>query len=55
MILVIALKQQKQLCHVKSAMQAEVAAQVHLCRKAVRSDSVQTMQCMRTDCVTQLI
>ena len=55
MILVIALKQQKQLFHVKSAMQSEMTPQVHLCRKVVRSDSLETMQCMRTDCITQLI
>lgn len=55
MILVIALKQQKQLFHVKSAMQSEVTPQVHLCRKVVHSDSLETMQCMGTDCVAQLI
>lgn len=55
MILVIALKQQKQLFHVKSTMQSEVTSQVHLCRKVVHSDSLETMECMRTDCVIQLI
>lgn len=50
MVLVIELKQQKQLFHVKSAKQTEVTFQVHLCRKAVHSNSLETVQCMRTDC-----
>lgn len=55
MILVIALKQQKQLFHVKTAVQSEVTSRVRLCRKVAHSDSLETMQCMRTDCVAQLI
>lgn len=39
---VIALKQQKQLFHVESAMQSGVTSQVHLCRKVVHSDSLET-------------
>lgn len=42
MIFVIALKQQKQLFHVKSAMRSEVTSQVHLCRNVVHSDSLET-------------
>lgn len=55
MILVIALEQQKQLFHVESATQSEVTSQVHLCRKVVHSDSLETVHCKRTDSVTQLI
>lgn len=52
---VIALKQQEQSCHVKSARQSRVTSRVHLCRKVVHSDSLETKSCTRTDCVTQLI
>lgn len=44
MILVIALEQQKQLFHVVVATQSEATSQIHLCRKAVHSDSLETMQ-----------
>lgn len=55
MILVIALEQQKQLFHVESATQSEVTFQVHLCRKVVHSDSLETVHYKKTDPVTQLI